>query len=238
MRVLDIGCGSGEITRAVADLVGPNGTVVGFDSNAQALAMAASATEANRPNNIEYVLGDLSKLDFRSGAFDCIVGRRVLVYVREPKNVIGRLVDLLRHGGRMAFQESDATMTPGRIGSWPLHDQVHRWMWETVRREGGNPHLGMSLAPMLRDAGLAIDALWAQAIFAGYEHGLHHPLHSIVGFIQSRIIELGAATASEIDLPTLAQRLEAERMAQDGTYVSDMAICVVAVRGAKPEGAS
>nr|WP_315243498.1 methyltransferase domain-containing protein [uncultured Albidiferax sp.] len=228
MRVLDIGCGSGEVTRAIASLVGPWGSVVGVDGSASALAAAKAATEVTNHRNIAYVLGDLGALELAAGSFDCIVGRRVLMYVPGPQGVIARLAGLLRTGGWMALQEHDATMTPGRVGHWPLHDQVHHWLWETVRREGANPHLGFSLAPMLGAVGLDVEAVWAQVVFAGYEQGVHHRLDEIVGFVQSRIVALGVATEAEIALPTLRRRLEAERQSHTSLYAADMAVCVVA----------
>ena len=228
MRVLDIGCGSGEVTRAIASLVGPLGSVVGVDGSASALVAAKAATKVTAHSNIAYVQGDLGALELATGSFDCIVGRRVLMYVPEPQGVLAQLAGLLRTGGRMALQEHDATMTPGRVGHWPLHDQVHHWLWETVRREGANPHLGLSLTPMLGAAGLDVEAVWAQAIFAGYEEGVHHRLDEIVGFVQSRIVALGVATEAEIALPTLKLRLEAERQSHTSLYAADMAVCLVA----------
>ena len=234
MRVLDIGCGSGEVTRAIADLVGPIGTVVGVDGSAAALAIAESATDSTRYKNISYVLSNLSELQPELGAFDCVVGRRVLMYVPEPENVIARLISLLRPGGRIALQEHDATMTPGRTGSWPMHDKVHHWLWECVRREGANPNLGFSLAPMLSSAGLAVEALWAQAIFSGYESGVHHQPHDLVKMMQTRLVASGVVTEEEIDLPSLAARLSAERAANRSIYATDMALCVVARKSDLP----
>ncbi|RYG57301.1 MAG: class I SAM-dependent methyltransferase, partial [Alphaproteobacteria bacterium] len=132
MRVLDVGCGNGELSRAVAELVGPEGNVVGLDGSPAAIEAARSETEQTGLKNIVYVVKDLSTLKFGANSFDCIVGRRVLMYVPSAQNVIADLVAILRPGGTMAFQEHDATLTPGRSGSWPLHDQVYNWIWETV----------------------------------------------------------------------------------------------------------
>lgn len=102
-----------------------------------------------------------------------------------------------------------------------------------MKREGANPHLGFSLAPMLEKAGLAVEALWAQVIFAGHEAGIHHPFFHLVKMMQARLIASGVTTEKEIDLQTLEARLKAEREANASSYASDMAICVVAQRVSK-----
>lgn len=228
MRVLDIGCGSGEVTRAVASLVGPSGLVVGVDGSEPAIAAAETATRASGDLNIRYMRCDLSALGLEAESFDCVVGRRVLMYLQDPSAVIARLLDLVRPGGTLAFQEHDGTMTPGRIGDWPLHDRVHRWIWETLRREGANPHLGLSLAPMLTAAGASVESVWAQAVVAGYEHGAHHPLHAVLEAMLGRLVAHGVATEVEVDLPTLESRLAIERNSHTSCYVGDMAVCVIA----------
>ncbi len=233
MDVLDIGCGSGEVTRAAADLVGPSGSVVGVDGSATALSAAEAATDATRYKNVTYVHCDLSSLPPQLGVFDVIVGRRVLMYVAEPEGIVADLVSKLKLGGRIALQEHDTTMTPGRTGVWPVHDQLHAWLWESVRREGANPRMGFSLAPMLVAAGAEIQALWAQAIFSGYETGIHHNLHDLTKMLLPRLIASGVTTELEVNLPTLEARLAAEQALNKSTYVADMAVCVVAQRGAR-----
>lgn len=230
LRILDVGCGSGEVTRALAERVGPEGRVVGLDASPSAIETARSAAQQAGLTNVDFVVRALPDLGLDAGSFDCVVGRRVLMYLPDAQEVLTGLAGLLRVGGRMAFQEHDATMTPGRTGDWPLHDQVHHWMWETVRREGGNPSLGLALAPMIHATGLAVQALWAQAIFSGYERDVHRPLHEILGVMVPRIVALGVATAEQIDLPTLRYRLEEERRRHATTYISDLAVCVVATR--------
>lgn len=228
MRVLDIGCGSGEVTRAIAEAVGDNGEVVGIDNSYSALAAAKIASEAGNYSNISYIRSELTELPLELGIFDCIVCRRVLMYIPQAEKVIEQLVPLLRPDGCIAIQEHDTTMTPARIGNWSLHDQVHYWLWESVKREGANPQLGISLAPMLLSAGLQVEKQWAQAIFAGYESGIHHQLHDLVKMLQDRLIASGVTTEQEIDLTTLETRLKAERHSNKSSYVSDMAICVIA----------
>lgn len=232
MRILDIGCGSGEITRAIADRVGPTCTVVGLDGSPAALATAVEATDPTLYKNLTYQLCNLSELPLELGTFDAIVGRRVLMYVPDLEKVIPLLLSILRPGGRIALQEHDTTMTPGRVGDWPVHDQVHAWLWESVEREGANPRLGFTLPSMLSRAGSEVLSVWAQAIFSGYEAGWHHRLHDLVKMMQPRLVASGVVAEGEIDLPTLERRLAAERDAHETAYVTDMAVCIIAQRSA------
>lgn len=228
MRVLDVGCGAGEVTRMMAQLVGSQGTVIGIDSNESMLAKARSASDSSDHNNIAYVQTSLDDLELDPESFDAVVGRRILMYLQNATDVIVRLDTLLRPGGVMAFQEHDRTMTPGRVGSWPLHDQVHRWIWETAQRNGAKPNFGFSLPSLLSRIGLVVQSVELSPIASGYEDGLHHPLHVILGLLLPQAIAYGIAAEPEVVLDTLEDRLRSERIQNQSLYVSDMAISVVA----------
>ncbi|MCC9857566.1 class I SAM-dependent methyltransferase, partial [Streptococcus agalactiae] len=78
MRVMDIGCGSGELTRLAADIVGKEGDVVGIDINEQLLWQAR---HDNGYANVSYQNADLAAFSsFETKSFDAIIGRRVLMY--------------------------------------------------------------------------------------------------------------------------------------------------------------
>lgn len=57
MRVLDIGCATGEVTQLIAKRVGTNGEVVGVDVNESLLKIA---NENNQYNNVSYQSSDIS----------------------------------------------------------------------------------------------------------------------------------------------------------------------------------
>jgi ubiquinone/menaquinone biosynthesis C-methylase UbiE len=80
MCVCDAGCGAGDMTFLVADVVGPTGEVVGIDRSADALATArARARQAGR-TNVAFVAGDLGAADLNltEATFDAITGRGAL----------------------------------------------------------------------------------------------------------------------------------------------------------------
>lgn len=232
MRVLDIGCGSGEVSRLAARRVGAAGRVVAIDADAGALIAARAATAAESLTNIDYVQGDLSELSLEGPAFDAVIGRRVLMYLPDPKRVLRRLADLLRTGGVLAFQEHDRTMVPGRIGAWPLHDSACRWIWDTVKSEGADPHLGFALPQLLAAAGFKVEHVSAEAVIQGLD-----PDRSMAGVVRAmlpRIVGRGVASAAEIDIDGLDARLADERRSNASLYIGDFAFSVCARKPTAP----
>ena len=138
-RVLEIGCGGGEVTEALAELVGPTGAVVAIDRHQGALAQARERLAGH--TQVEFVCadaaGELAGLDhLEAGIFDVLAGRRVLMYLREPAAVLGRLGRWLRSGGLVVFEESDLSMVPARLQPLPAHDRAVDWIRRTLVAEG------------------------------------------------------------------------------------------------------
>ena len=104
MRVLDIGCGMGDVTILVAQLVGPQGKVMSIDMDQASISIAQSRATAAGLVNTMFRQADVSAFtDFEP--FDAVVGRLVLEFLPDPAAIIKRLCGLLRSGGIMAFQE-------------------------------------------------------------------------------------------------------------------------------------
>ena len=79
MRVLDVGCGQGEVSLLVADIVGANGEVVGIDLSNQAITKARLNASAQQVNNVVFKQVDIFNTLYDLGEFDVIIGRRVLM---------------------------------------------------------------------------------------------------------------------------------------------------------------
>jgi SAM-dependent methyltransferase len=104
MRVLDIGCGMGDVTMLVAQLVGPTGRIVSVDLDQASVETARKRAAAFGLDNTTFHRSDISTIT-AVGQFDAIVGRLVLEFLPDPVAVIRRLCGLLRPGGIMALQE-------------------------------------------------------------------------------------------------------------------------------------
>lgn len=220
MRVIDAGCGRGDVSILVARLVGEHGLVLGVDRDAHPLAAARERARDLGLSNITFAVSDLCALSPDHGAFDAVVGRRVLMYQPDPVDDVRQLVRALRPGGLVIFQEHDSTMTPGRLTPLPLHERVHGWIWRTVEREGANIHMGFDLPFVLARVGLAVEHVRAEAIVQTPE--MRYPVVAIVRAMLPRIVQQSVATEEEVDIDTLDRRLAEELEKANATYISDM----------------
>src|SRR5215469_3841259 len=93
MRVLDVGCGPGEVTFLAARLVGPEGTVIGVDRSPEAIELARQRAAAVGLTNVHFVIQDLSDAELvLNEPVDVLIGRLVLQYLADPVRVLRRLV--------------------------------------------------------------------------------------------------------------------------------------------------
>lgn len=231
MRVLEIGCGNGEVTQELAELVGPNGSVVALDRNEGGLAMARARMTEQGIAHVHFaaadVTGDLSALAaFEGEPFDALVGRRVLMYLPDPVAVLNHLSQFLRSGGVVVFEETDSTMVPARVSPLPAHDQMTAWLRSMLIAEGANPAMGFALPTTLVQAGLRFERIRAEAVILG--QGTQFPYSVLLKMMQSRLIETGTATQAEVD--ALVDQLDAEVGDATNVYVGAMSFCAWAYK--------
>ncbi len=98
MSVLDAGCGTGAITRGVAEAVGSTGFVVGLDSNSSFLSKARSTSSTFR--QLSFVAGDVCQLPFRA-AFDLVTASRVLQWLDHPAEAVQSMARVTKLRGRL-----------------------------------------------------------------------------------------------------------------------------------------
>ncbi len=220
MRVLDVGCGTGDVSFLLARLVGETGKVVGIDLDANALALARKREAVDKRPVPVFIQSGLLDLAESLGLFDAIVGRRVLMYQADTLAAVDALARHLRPGGVMVFQEHDTTMVPASLEGLTLHRTAQGWIQQMIAREGADLHIGFNLHAILTRAGLCVADVRAECIVQTPD--APYALGYIVSACLPRIIALGVATAEEIGIETLQQRLDEERKQSAGIYIGDV----------------
>lgn len=220
MRILDVGCGSGDVSFLLCDLVGRSGEIIGVDHDADSIANARQRAAAHDHPSLSFLKSELLGLQGSVGTFDAIVGRRVLMYQRDAVATIRALSRYLRPGGVMVFQEHDTTMAPASLDPFPLHKKAQCWIQEMIAREGADLHIGFNLHGILTEAGMRVESVRAECLVQTPD--TPYSLGAIVQACLPRIIALGVASADEIEIETLQRRLDQERSASLGIYIGDV----------------
>lgn len=103
LRVLDVGCGGGDTTRAIARLVGPGGAVTGLDISEAMLSLAERLASEEGLANVRLLLADAQTEELPEAAFDAVVSRFGVMFFADPAAAFGNLRRALVPGGRLAF---------------------------------------------------------------------------------------------------------------------------------------
>ena len=147
-RCLEVGAGAGSIARWLGEAVGPSGRVVATDLEVGLLGAAEA--------NLEIRQHDIQTDSLEEGAYDLVHARKVLEHLPAPDKVLARMVRATRAGGWVVVEDADLTSTlhsnsddPGRFR------RVYHAFIGTMEAHGYHPALGLSLAGMLRTAGLS-----------------------------------------------------------------------------------
>jgi len=220
MRVLDIGCGAGDVAMLAAELVGPAGSVVGLDRDSANVAWASRRVAEAGFANIRFhalEFDDFSETE----PFDALVGRFILMYLPNPVATLRRLSQHLRSGAAIAFMEPDFTVMSTVFPEIPLLQQCEQWNREAFRRAGARIDMGMRLYHTYRDAGFV-----GVATMASHMSGCGVRREMVDFFVEGirsilpKIEQYGIATREEVQIETLADRLEAAGRAADPQWIS------------------
>lgn len=158
--VLDIGCGGGDTTVALSDLVGSRGHVTGIDVSPDLAAIARGRTASLE--NVTIVNADAGRHDFGNGAFDALFSRMGCMFFDHPPRAFASLRSALRQGGRAVlcvFAEPERNpwaTVPARAAEEVLGESAMPLAGRPGPFAWADPE---AFVPVLRDAGF-LDVRW------------------------------------------------------------------------------
>ncbi|MBN8994039.1 MAG: class I SAM-dependent methyltransferase [Rhizobiales bacterium] len=205
MRILDIGCGAGDVSMIAARLVGSSGEVVGIDRAGEALESARRRAAGAGYDWLRFEAADLHA--FRSDRpFDAVIGRFILMYLTDAPGSIRELIGRLKPGGIVAFIEMDVNSAGAEPGM-PLLDQCVAWITGTYRKVGIEPNMGSRLYATMRAANLEPSLVGSCRIEGGADAVGYEFAAQTLRSLLPWMTQFGIAGAEEVGVDTMAERL-------------------------------
>lgn len=133
MRVLDLGCGVGEVSLLLARLVGATGHVTGLDIDDASLEIARSRAKDQGFMQVVFEQSECLLYD-STVRYDAVVGRHILLHASDPLTVICKAASLSRPGGILGFQEYDFSYLLRAYPDLPLANRVMELEWDGPQR--------------------------------------------------------------------------------------------------------
>lgn len=217
MRVLEVGCGIGEVSLITARLVGPHGRLHCIDTDGHALDVAQARVRSAGHDHVSF-----EQTDFEAHtpvrAYDAVIGRHYLIHQPDALASLKKAVQLVHVGGVVAFQEYDLSFYPKGYPEMPLMFSVQELIVDFYKQAVTRPNMGSQLFWLMQEAGLPSPECRAECIMDGGQNSpVYEWLTETVRSLLPRMEKMGLATGQVSD--TLPQRLREEAMETRGIAI-------------------
>jgi SAM-dependent methyltransferase len=196
LACLDVGCGGGDVTLALARRVAPSGRVLGLDIDQAKLDLATAEAEEQGLTNVEFRHSDVRD-GVHESEFDVVYSRFLLTHLSDPEEVVRAFYRAVGSGGLVVVEDIDFS----GYFTHPECPAFRRFLelyCATVTRRGGDPNMGQRLPGLLRRAGLeGVGMCVVQPIATEGDAKLVNPL--TMENIADAVLEDDLATREEID---------------------------------------
>ena len=143
MKVLDLGCGPGQISMGLARAVGPDGVVHGVDFDPTQVDLAYRNSNDQQVHNVVFTQDDACKLDLLSDTFDVVHCHAFLMHAQRIPPILSEAHRVLKPGGIMSAREMDVSTS--YIDSSNSGNAVIDMLGRVIERSGGDPKLAKDL---------------------------------------------------------------------------------------------
>jgi len=219
MRVLELGCGIGEVSLIAARLIGPHGQLHCIDIDSDALEIARGRARSAGHDHVVFEHTDVGE-HVPSRPYDAVIGRHILIHTSDALAVLKKAVEMVHVGGLIAFQEYDLSYCPRGYPDLPQVFSMQELITEFFRRAVPRPNVGSQLFWLMQEAGLPPPECRMECVMDGGPHSpVYEWLAETVRSLLPRMEALGITTASAVDIDTLTQRLRQEALAHRGVLI-------------------
>ncbi len=130
---------------------------------------------------------------------------------------------ILKPEGILCFQESDAINAGVGADVLSLHQSAIQWIWETVKQEGGNIHIGQNLYNLFNNNGMHVVDYFAEAVI---QTSMDNDLAWLVGVMLQRMKAHGVIN-DDFSLDEFKSNLEHEAINNQCAFIRDMAFGII-----------
>ena len=206
MRVLDLGCGVGDVSLLAAPLVGHDGSITGIDVDDRALDLARVRSRERGFSQVKFERRAIEDLALNE-PYDAVIGRHILIHVPDPIRVLRQAALLLRPGGVAAFHEFDFSLIELAYPPSPVREELARLYAKLLP----HPNMGTRLYHNFLKAGFS----FPQCQFDGpIDGGAGSPVYEVMAQAALSLLPRAEAAGLPFTLPrdpeALARSLERE----------------------------
>lgn len=140
---LDIGCGSGAMTRTVA-VAYPQSRIIGVDVNKDFINYAKKVAQKERMKNVLYEQGDIYNLPFGNNSFDFVWARFLFEYLKHPLEALKEMKRVAKKGGIVVVGDLDGNC----LFNYPINKELEDNLFITIellKKHGFDPFVGRKL---------------------------------------------------------------------------------------------
>ena len=235
LRVLDLGCGAGDVSMLAAEMVGPAGSVVGIDQSAAAIDKAEARVRSRGYQQISFCVSSVEEFS-SAEKFDVVIGRYVLIHQPSPSDFLRAARRHVRPGGAIAFHEVSCHHELYSLPKAPLFQRMAKLL-----------RIGCSAFPSYDAAGRLLEhfrmadlphpELFAEMPVGG---GMDSPLYAwmaeTIRSLTPLLVKQGVTSEEEISIETLEERLRSQVVKMRSQLVCPPQVCAWARLDGSGEG--
>jgi len=161
-QVLDIGCGPGLDTIALATLVGKKGRVEGIDYDPAMVEEATSLTDSNNQSHkVHHQVASATDLPFADNHFDAVRSERLLMHLTEPECALAEAVRVTKPNGRVVVVDTDWGSLSTHTGADNIERRLVQFLAESFLANGysGRRLRGLFAGQALREVRIETDTI-------------------------------------------------------------------------------